>query len=1097
MLDMSGYDSDEEHEELDDEQLERFSESVPANPAPVTLAPEPLFSALLKQCVAPNEDPVLYDYIVHVVPHLSAHLGHVAAKGGEFALKKRAEGKSPEEVARYGDDQTMRAHVMNGLLPVARIARTLKAWNIGQCAEHFDEATYRLFVAGYTLHDWLKLPHIDTELREVGLGHNSVNVARDLQVVEDRILAWCARLGLDTFLAPIGSADSWLHDIIYIATNTQRYWGVMLNLRALPRMRHDGRGIDLATQLATLADYLAYLGRNPMAAATNQSIARQLHVIAGDSEQVRLTYHHLSDVRGVITNIVHSAAEHAYTDDQFRLPLLYAPTGVVYLTRAQPPTPDVATVADDVIRRIQQQCRTQLERDLTGFNRDGKGLKYADYYNLFFTPAQLARFVARFAEKRMMFKSDAQKRYDSIAAKGMATTPLARDLPVEPEVDRIAEVSALLVKLASTHAPAFDAEGWLLEQLGAGHLREEMRHINSNRTAGGVPYGWYYVAAWHRKHNPGKDPEQWNVVVRALADGVAAQLPETTGAAGWADIHRYVCDHLRFAETAPVVLHERMHDELERYQTARKQGRGATRLCALCSSPYTVQVQQEAATLFAPMVYTNKQPLHGSVAIRHICAVCSMEMMLRQLFMKRGRESGGNFEKRKLRYLFFYPTYFFTPETLKLLRIVQDDLKRVSFTELRKLLTPDATTGTYQLEPALFQHLYPLMLHPRLLAPAERDRLFRLDFPAHEHITFSFIGVPPGDRDAKDAEAWINPAFLALVLPLLLDIKVVASEGMIPPIQEANELSETVAFDGAHPFVGYLTGLAPRQKDAPARPAGRFNVDEVVPALQSLVAAYFIHMDGNARTGATGYDYRWHEIGPLARNLATSPLYAFHYLKKSLRRDGNDTPGGYKAAQYVSLVDDYIGKGDPHTSHAKEDGDAIDAMPTKIRKGGPHMSHAKELVSRYRRFYRHGQGRMNSNAILRPIREAADTLLEANLRLFDTDDALQELIRGRLHKSVEGLSRPGASGRVPNWLFDSDPKVRAVQLDSAINDFADYFINTLYRGVFAGNRAALAGKQLNLLKNACEAIYIAEQRREWLERNEQPEEVQTSQEEQE
>ena len=166
-------------------------------------------------------------------------------------------------------------------------------------------------------------------------------------------------------------------------------------------------------------------------------------------------------------------------------------------------------------------------------------------------------------------------------------------------------------------------------------------------------------------------------------------------------------------------------------------------------------------------------------------------------------------------------------------------------------------------------------------------------------------------------------------------------------------------------------------------------------------------------------------------------------------------------------VDDYIGKGD--------DG----------------MSDARELVIRYRRFYRHGRGRLNSNAILRPIREASDALLDANLRLFDGDEALCELVSGRLKKSLEGMSRPGTSGTVPVWLYAGDAHERSAQLDAAINDFADYFVNIIYRKVFVGNRAALAGKQLNLLKNACEVIYMAEQRREWQERDETPEEQKT------
>ena len=105
-------------------------------------------------------------------------------------------------------------------------------------------------------------------------------------------------------------------------------------------------------------------------------------------------------------------------------------------------------------------------------------------------------------------------------------------------------------------------------------------------------------------------------------------------------------------------------------------------------------------------------------------------------------------------------------------------------------------------------------------------------FPEREHITFSFVGFPPADRDAKDAEAWIHPAFLALALPLLLDIKVFASESMLPSVQEATELPETVAFDSAHAYVGYLTEpsrLKELREDIHRTP-GRFNIDEVLPA---------------------------------------------------------------------------------------------------------------------------------------------------------------------------------------------------------------------------------------------------------------------------
>jgi CRISPR-associated protein Csc3 len=118
--------------------------------AKVEIAAEPLFSLLLKGAID-QSDVVLRDYAEHVAPRLSQYLGHVAAKGGKFVRDRLNDGKTAEEVARYGDDQTMRAHIVNGLLPTAQIARTLKQWDVRRFQKEFDEGTYRLFCAGYTL----------------------------------------------------------------------------------------------------------------------------------------------------------------------------------------------------------------------------------------------------------------------------------------------------------------------------------------------------------------------------------------------------------------------------------------------------------------------------------------------------------------------------------------------------------------------------------------------------------------------------------------------------------------------------------------------------------------------------------------------------------------------------------------------------------------------------------------------------------------------------------------------------------------------------------------------------------------------------------
>ncbi|MFP4440697.1 MAG: type I-D CRISPR-associated protein Cas10d/Csc3 [Chloroflexaceae bacterium] len=1044
------------------ESVSSDDDSAPAAESTAAPSREPLFSELFRQAINPD-DPVLRDYADYVIPHLSAQLAHVTAKGGTFARQKRAEGVSAEEVARYGDDQSLRAHLVNGLLPAAQIARTLKQWDFHRFTRWFDETTYRLFCAGYTLHDWVKLPDAKAALDAAGLSYRS-SVVPHLPTVETIFRDCCIELGLDRFLEPLGPLDDLLHDLILIAQNTQVRSGTLNNLSALSRLHASGRQRQLATDLSRLADYITYLGRTPVDLVSNPNMRAMLESFNDDDQRAVLTYHHLADVRGVVTNIINNAALDACRIDGRREPLLYAPTGVVYLSRSDaPPLPSVADVADAALVRVRELCRQRLAQHLIGFGRSGKGIKYADYYNLFFSPRQLAPLVARFANTRILKNPTAGKRYDSIAAKNLAPGPVDLELPRDHlEIERLAETCALLVRIAADSAPDFDAEGWLLERLGVADQRHTVHAINSHRTAGGVPYGWYYAAGLHRRQTTGLDDTEWIAHLDTLAQDFAAHLPDDPpmDAPGWQELRQYITDHLHFQEQHTGDLADRLRTEVQRYGTARKSGRGATNVCSLCSSSYQVDVQQEAAILFAPMVYTNKQPLHGSKAIRHICAICGMEMMLRQLLMKRGRESGKNFEGRRLRYLFCYPTYFFTPETLKMLRLLHDRLRRVSFTALRRALLPEsaATLQQFNLNIATFQHLAPFLCTPAAITSDDDDRLFRLRYEEREVITFGFIGIPPARSDAKDAEAWVHPAFLALVLPLLLDVKVVAGEGMLPLFNEANELPETVAFDGAHTFIRYLCGVsfADETGEAQHTNATRLTLDDLGPALHRLTAAYLIHLDGNARGGAGGYDYRWNDLPALARDLATSPLYAFHYLKKGLRSGDSDTIGGAKAALYLDLFT-YLAPG-----------------------GDPAMTHAQELTRRYRQFYRVNSFR--SNAILRPLSVAAKAMLDADPYAYAEAPALIELIHGELHKMLQRIESNQIDGYFPKG---STRESR----DEAIAAFSAYLVNDVYVKAYGEDRSAFRGRQLNLLKNACEVIYLAEQRREKQERAAQGEPV--------
>jgi len=263
----------------------------------------------------------------------------------------------------------------------------------------------------------------------------------------------------------------------------------------------------------------------------------------------------------------------------------------------------------------------------------------------------------------------------------------------------------------------------------------------------------------------------------------------------------------------------------------------------------------------------------------------------------------------------------------------------------------------------------------------------------------------------------------------------VASESSLPLLVEADEIAETVFLDGPHPAISYLT-----------RGEKRINVDRILPTLQRLTVGYLIHTDANTSPGSNDF-YRWQDLPALALALDTSPLCAFYYLKKWQRKQKLDTLPAGKARQYLTYV-------------------------TYLMNGGDDMSHARKLTDMYRRFYR--AKRRNANSILRPLSIAARTVLETDPRLFDRE-GMVEAVYGELHSYVE---RGGKEN-----LFYRPRGSDATRRKQAMREFADYFVNQVFYEALRGDKSALRGKQLNLLKSACEVIYREADAQEWAKRD--------------
>jgi CRISPR-associated protein Csc3 len=95
--------------------------------------------------------------------------------------------------------------------------------------------------------------------------------------------------------------------------------------------------------------------------------------------------------------------------------------------------------------------------------------------------------------------------------------------------------------------------------------------------------------------------------------------------------------------------------------------------------------------------------------------------------------------------------------------------------------------------------------------------------------------------------------------------------------------------------------------------------------------------------------------------------------------------------------------------------------------------------------------------------------------LFYDTESLVEVANGELYRFMDRVGKGLADGRFPKGIS-------AVQREAAMREFSTYFVTTIFQATFGGDVAALRGKQLNLLKSACEILYKHEQAQEWAER---------------
>lgn len=1076
-------DLDQSDDWMDGSELEGESSSRTIDPGQREL----LTLKLLREAIQvqnPN-DAVMQDFAEYVLPNLLRIAIGVTAKGGQFFeqldRQREAEGKTKVRRDNAGD-QSLNTHLLNGLFPANLIEQRLEKMDT-TIRRVVKEKERRLAIAGFILHDFEKFPDAPDDCRKLA-------IAQHRQIIDQKV----QQLGLDRFIDPnnIETYRDYIDDLLCIAYNAQRRWDTNWNFSEYgldPIL--NGQKLSSLANLACLADSLASIVKHPYDAESSR-LKELIHTLSDG--KLKLTYHSISENRGALTNVINNALVDAHTslntDECIYEPLLYLPTGVIYLAIKDAPAIDPSDLPDRVVNKIKDLCTEQLRLRQTGFGRDGKGMKYADYYTLFCDDRTLIQ-IALDATLRILSStkaSVAKSRNDKLLEfqqKGALSADYDFSFGDDIRIDQIAEFGDVVsrkiwgdrVEKITTarkqnkklpELPELNLTQSVAESLGLAEYLPQIREIQKiNETlkeqkikgsTGGIPYEWYYLAAKYLERHPGIENvrELCEQIIACIADQIEPIVSQYQLQDGWEDLRSWIQSVVMLPQSTPPTLKaDQFLKELANYNAAKKVGRGKQLICSISHSAYTVTEQMESSVLFTPQVYTNKQMLGGGNAKRNISSIASLEIMLRQILMNQTQAVGKRFEDGKYRYLYFYPTYYFTPETNRFLQKAYTSIAQTRFdTTLRnhfisKSLEADFERERYQ------------SIDTFLMDEEKENRVFKLSYPEDQPLTFYFMALPPG-KDPNDTESWVMPAWLGFVFPMILDVKTVVSESPIPPFTDGAEFEESVFLDSAPQAIRVLV-----KRD-------RFRLDAILegwndadgtcyPApLNVLTAAYAIHLEVNAKQGKGGYDADWGKLTELAKDFETSPLYVFNYLNRWIRKQKNDTARIEKirlyAHHFYPCFDPYV-EFDPTADRVK-----------LISPEKSPMNHPQKLTDLYRKFYRANR-RYNpkANAVLKPIDVAAEVLLKADSIVFD-DETLIAVVASEVFKLMDRVRASRAEGF--NQIFDREEERQAIL------DFARYFVVDVFQKAFASDRARLAGRQLNLLRDTCEFLYRLEQDKE-------------------
>ncbi len=964
---------------------------------------------------AQEKESVLGKYIQTILPGLEREFALVTAMGGiKGSFAKLA-------------DQSLLVHVLNGLIV---------AWNLHKkLDEELSEIEEKLLCLGFTLHDYDKY--------FFSKGEESPSAHQTSEIIQ-RCHELAIKLNFQYFW------DEWeiyQADICYLAQNTQGKRGSNLHP---PNWEKTGHKLQLsAYELGKLCDLLAFADiavhiQNPgdirIDIPTTRNRGKVLTKYLDDlGIDAKLVYHRLRDSRGVLTNYIHNAFV-KFAEKLNWQPILFFANGVVYLAPKDTLSPQLSDIQQEVWHTILQGINDKkqkldglesyfLKGDV-GFIRGGKGVKIAPLTREIFTPAQLICQLPDVVKENVRnLKSIAtSKRLDKIAL-----TPDERkklESGVDIWADRLAEFIILIQKEFFIGNDDFIA--WVLNTL---KINSYISIEQTKFQVGGVNYGWYQAAAnfvvrTNLDRHP--DSEEFLEVFKNFAVDLSnwaeknSLLPSHTS-----PTYEAFCEYLNQYLEVFASEHNRVNfvNELAGYVNSKVKNKP---ICSISSGEFAAEDQLESVVIFKPQQYSNKNLLGGRRIKRGISKVWALEMILRQAYWK---ATSGKFEERQPVFLYIYPAYLYSPQVARAIGIFVDKLHNLELKEVCNQWT------NANLE---FWGLQSLPWTGKASKAGEYKDTYYVKF-------LPFVAICPLTTGEKTfTDAWVKPAFIALALPMLLGVKVVATTNLEPLYASDSEFLESVRLDNPAGFWNLL-GLSLNLR-----------LPELKTALQRLLITYKVHLDAKSLPR----DERWRSLSSSVREITTNVLNIFRLVKEGLRRNKRDNPTDEQVQQYWKLARIWVGD-DEDNSKNQNAKLSLSKQEFKTNNTGKElMDSITRLVQEYRVFYQTSLSD-SSYSILLPVSKVLEVILKVPEEVVKVDEVLIFQCAGQLRDALERqdvYKRPLMMNKKLDY-----PTRQAKELE-AIHTFVTTCVNELFHKFYKSDRALLQ-ENINRIKSGAEFAY--------------------------